>query len=264
MSKQTETASGVVPEGAAPLPMHFERHADTYARARPPYPPELWGRLRELGLLAPALRAIDLGAGTGQATGPMLDAGMAVTAVEPGTRLAAALHRAHPEATVIVAPAEDLDLPPSSFDVAVAATSIHWMDLDVVLPRVRRLLTPTGRLLVWRNVFGDPEQANTPFRDAVAEIVAARSRPPRPGPDPEDVTATSAALARTGLFVVQEQHTYRWSLELDEPSVRRLFTTFSDWTPGEVDRAARAVHDLGGRVTEHYHSWLIILAPGEE
>lgn len=241
--------------------MHFEQHAATYAQARPPYPPELWARLRDLGLLDPGLRAIDLGAGTGQATGPMLAAGLAVTAIEPGTRLAEALQTAHPEATVIIGPAEDLDLPASSFDIAVAATSIHWMDLNVLIPKVRRLLTPTGRLLVWRNVFGDPEQTNTPFRDTVAEIVATRSTPPRPGPDPEDPHTTSAALTRTGLFAVQEQHTYHWSLDLDEHSVRRLFTTFSDWTPDEVDQAARAVRDLGGQVTEHYHSWLIILSP---
>lgn len=250
-------------DSRTPDPMHFERHAGTYGQARPPYPPQLWARLRDLGLLDPGLRAIDLGAGTGQATGPMLAAGLAVTAIEPGTNLAEALQVAHPGATVIIQPAEDLDLPPGSFDIAVAATSIHWMDLGVLLPKVRRLLTPTGRLLVWRNVFGDPEQTRTPFRDAVARIVATRTTPSRPGRDPEDLHATSAALTHTGLFAVQEQHTYRWSLDLDEHSLRRLFTTFSDWTPDEVDQAARAVRDLGGRVTEHYHSWLIILSPRE-
>lgn len=98
-------------DSRTPDPMHFERHAGTYGQARPPYPPQLWARLRDLGLLDPGLRAIDLGAGTGQATGPMLAAGLAVTAIEPGTNLAEALQVAHPGATVIIQPAEDLDLP---------------------------------------------------------------------------------------------------------------------------------------------------------
>ncbi len=240
--------------------MHFEAHADDYAAARPPYPDALWDKIRDLGVLSPGLRALDLGAGTGQATGALLAAGLQVTAVEPGPRLAAQLRASLPEATVILSRAEDLDLPPASFDLAVAATSIHWMDTDVLLPVLRRLLTPAGTLLVWRNVFGDPDFP-TPFRERVAQIVQDRDAPPRPGPDAEDSAATAAALARTGLFSVDDIFFCRWSLELDEQHARALFTTFSDWSPGEVERAALAVRELGGTVVEHYMSWLIVLHP---
>jgi 16S rRNA A1518/A1519 N6-dimethyltransferase RsmA/KsgA/DIM1 with predicted DNA glycosylase/AP lyase activity len=88
---------------------HFEAYADTYATARPPYPTALWDRVRDLGLLRPGRRALDLGAGSGQATGPLLAAGLKVTGVEPGPRLAAELHAAYPSATVLTARAEDLD-----------------------------------------------------------------------------------------------------------------------------------------------------------
>src|SRR6478609_6351577 len=125
--------------------MPFEAHADVYGRARPPYPPELWARVRETGLVGPGRRALDLGAGTGEATGPLLATGMDVVAVEPGARLAALLTERHPRAQVIVARAEDVELAAGSFDVAVAATSLHWMDLDVVLPKVHRALKADGR-----------------------------------------------------------------------------------------------------------------------
>jgi SAM-dependent methyltransferase len=238
--------------------MHFEAHADEYARARPPYPAALWERLRELGLLKPGLRALDLGAGTGQATGPLLAAGLSVTAVEPGPQLASQLQASHPRASVIVARAEDLDLPSHSFDIAVAATSIHWMDLDVVLPMVHRLLTPKGKFAVWRNVFGDAS-VPTPFRARVAEIVGNRTTPRRAGVHAEDVAATRAELTRSGLFSVDDVSTYRWSIEMDADQVRRLFSTFSDWGPSDVARAVEAVRELGGRVVEHYQSWLIVL-----
>ncbi len=239
--------------------MHFDAHAAAYARGRPPYPPGLWQALSELDVLQPGRRVLDLGAGTGQATGPLLAAGLQVTAVEPGPNLAAQLQDSHPAATVLVARAEDVELPDASFDAVVAATSIHWMNLDVVLPKVHRLLVPAGRFLVWRNVFGDPF-VTTPFRERVAEIVRSRDVSQRRS-DAESPESTSAELTRTGLFVTEDLSTYRWSITLDEEQVRRLFTTFSDWSTEEVDRAAQAVRDLGGQVVEHYTSWLIVMRP---
>jgi hypothetical protein len=43
--------------------------------------------------------------------------------------------------------------------------------------------------------------------------------------------------------------------------VHGLFSTFSDWSPTEVDEAAAAVSVLGGRVVEHYSSWLLVAEP---
>ena len=243
--------------------MHFEASADDYAAARPPYPAGLWQRLRTLGLLRPGAAALDLGAGSGQATGPLLGAGLRVTAVEPGPRLATLVRAVHPAADVRVCRAEDIALAPSSFDLVVAATSIHWMDLDIVLPKIYTILIPSGRFAVWRNVFGDADASTTPFRARIAEIVAARRAPSRPGPPAEDLAATIESLTGSGLFEVTDASTYRWTLELDAAAVARLFRTFSDWSADEVEQAVDAVNDLGGTVTEHYSSWLVVLAPIE-
>ncbi|MFK4836442.1 class I SAM-dependent methyltransferase [Microbacterium sp. ZW T2_14] len=245
-------------------PMHFEASADTYAEARPPYPAELWQRLRTLGLLRPGSRALDLGAGTGQATGPLLGAGLHVTAIEPGPRLAGLLHAAHPAADVRLCRAEDMQFAASSFDLVVAATSIHWMNLDILLPNLYTILNSNGRFAVWRNVFGDPDAEPTPFRARITEIVDARRAPPRPGPPAEDLDATIEALTASGLFRVTDASTYRWTLELDAAAIGRLFRTFSDWSAGEVEQAVAAVNELGGIVTEHYSSWLVVLAPSEQ
>lgn len=242
-------------------PRHFEGLADEYAAARPPYPPALWDAIRELGVLQPEGRALDLGAGTGQATGPLLAAGLQVTAVEPGPRLAERLRMRHPGATVLVERAEDVDLPPESFDLAVVATAIHWMDLGIVLPKLHRALAPDGHLLVWRTVFGDAAAPVTPFREQVAGIVRDRHVPNDSDTDTEDAAATAASLTASGLFTVADISRFRWDIELDADQVRRLFATFSNWTPEEVDRAASAARELGGRVVEHYSSWLIALRP---
>lgn len=239
--------------------MHFNRRAELYSRSRPPYPADLWSRVRATGLVGPGRRALDLGAGTGEATGTLLDDGMDVVAVEPGPDLAAILAQRYPAVDVRVTRAEDVDLADGSFDLVVAATSIHWMDPGSVLPKVHRALAPGGRFLVWRNVFGDPFAEKTPFRSEVDRIVERRATE-RPG-DPEDVGATADTLTRDGLFAVDDIVTYRWSMRLGAAEIKGLFSTFSDWSAHEVDEAVAAVHALGGQVIEHYTSWLIVASP---
>ncbi|PVG83938.1 SAM-dependent methyltransferase [Nocardioides gansuensis] len=237
-------------------PMHFDARAEVYERSRPLYPEALWARLRELGVLGGGRRVLDLGAGTGEATGRLVESGATVTAVEPGIALAERLRRRVPQARVVVATAEDVLLPDAAFDVAVVATAVHWFDLGIVVPKLHRVLRPGGQLAVWRTVFGDPE-VSTPFRDRVSEIVAAR--PPADRPDALDPDHWTRVLTATGHFVVRHTEVFRWSVELDTDQIRGLFSTFSDWSAVEVEAAAQAADDLGGRVTEHYLTPLMLL-----
>lgn len=239
--------------------MHFEQHAATYEEARPPYPEALWDRIAELGVLQAGRRAVDLGAGTGQASRGLLAAGLEVVAVEPGHRLATQLRQRYPSLRVQECTAEAADLPDASLDLVVAATSIHWMDLDLLLPKLHRALVPGGWFLVWRNVYGDDAAEVTPFRRRVAEIVARRTQPSRAGL--EAAARTEAELTDGDLFEMVSLDRFRWSVDLDERQIRLLFGSFSDWSAAEVEEVAAAVRDLGGTVTEHYGSWLIALRP---
>lgn len=237
-------------------PRHFDAHAAAYERHRPPYPEQLWVRLCALGALRSGHRVLDLGAGTGEATARLVAAGAVVTAVEPGGVLADRLRRRVPEAEVVVATAEEAVLAEAAFDLAVAATAAHWFDLDVVLPKVHGALRPGGRLAVWRTVFRDPE-ADTAFRRRVARIMASGPRTPRP--DALDLDRWARELTAGGYFEARHAEVFRWSVELDSQQVRGLFSTFSDWTGDEVEAAAQAVDDLGGRVIEHYLTPLLVL-----
>lgn len=239
--------------------MHFERHASVYERARPPYPPALWGRLCELGLLRTGARVLELGAGTGQATGRLVDAEMRVTAIEPGARLAEQLRARCPDVDVLVQTAEEAELPTGAFDLAVAATSVHWLDLDLVLPKLHRALVPGAHFLVWRTAFGDPSVDASEFRRRVAAIVAARGPRPSRGPTELETDRWVGALSAGGFFAVANVEHLRWTVDLTDRQIHDLFTTFSDWTAPEVEEAARAVRDLGGTVTEHYVTPLIVL-----
>ncbi|MDH6117322.1 hypothetical protein ABH930_001693 [Kitasatospora sp. GAS204A] len=79
--------------GSAPADrrMSFNAAASTYQRGRPPYPAAVFDLLAGRCGLRPGTRVLEIGAGTGLATGPLLAAGAHVVAVEPGENLAAIL-----------------------------------------------------------------------------------------------------------------------------------------------------------------------------
>jgi hypothetical protein len=67
------------------------------------------------------------------------------------------------------------------------------------------------------------------------------------------------ALTGGGLFVESHVDHFPWSIELDADQVHGLFSTFSNWTAKEVEEAGEAARDLGGSVTEHYVTPLIVV-----
>lgn len=240
---------------AVPAATHFERMASDYDGARPPYPPGLFDALAREGAIGPGRRVLEIGAGTGLATQELVRRGSRVVAVEPGRELATRLRASVPSVDIQMTTIEQAELPAEEFDAAVAATSMHWVDLPVALPRLHRALRPGGLLAVFRHVFGD-HTVQTAFRDHVSRVVTARAGPGRVG---ISEYPTMLALARGGWFRPMYTCRWKWSVDLSADQVQRLFATFSDWSPDEVDSVVDAVHESGGTVTEHYQSVLHLL-----
>lgn len=239
---------------------HFESMAPDYGPGRPAYPEELWSTLVDLGAIGPGRRVLELGAGSGEATRVLAEAGSQVTAVEPGAGLAALLAAAVPAARVVVGRAEETTFAPGSFDSVVAATSMHWMDLSVLRGRMHAALAPGGLLAVWRTVFHDPERP-TQFRARVAEILAASRGPGEPGPS----RPTMAELAAGGWFEPVASHEWPTTVHLTPEGVGRLFATFSDWSPEEVRSAQGAAREFVGErgtLADHHRTFLHVLRRG--
>jgi SAM-dependent methyltransferase len=234
---------------------HFEEMAAEYARARPSYPDIVFETLEQAGVIGPGTRVLEVGAGAGLATRPMLDRGSEVVGLEPGRQLAAILAEVAPDADVVVAGLEDAELAEDDFDSAVAATAMHWVDLSVGLPKLHRALRSGGLLAVWRTVFGD-DTVQTDFRSVVGAIVARRGKT---ADGLREVRPTVDELTAGGWFEHLRSEHWRWSIELDAEEAGRLFATFSDWTTAEAAEVEQAVVDLGGRVTEHYQTVLHVV-----
>lgn len=109
--------------------------------------------LRLMGNLQ-GLRLLDVGSGLGESAVYFAKCGAAVTAtdVSPGMlqrcRQLAAEHCTSLQ--TVVCPAEHLDVPEESFDIAYGANILHHVtDLEHTLKGVRRALRPGGRFFFW-------------------------------------------------------------------------------------------------------------------
>jgi len=228
---------------------HFGQMAEDYDSARPPYPQAVFEVLKDQRVIGPGLKVLEVGAGSGLATRELVSSGSHVVALEPGRDLASRLKQAVPSASVVQSRLEDASLPDATFDSAVAATSMHWIDLSIGLPRLHASIHPGGSLAVFRNIFGDAG-GHTEFRDHVRQIMARREGYDVSGPPPES-RPTMRELAAEGLFLPMQTERWKWAIELTTPQVTRLFRTFSNWTEQEVHDVAAAAEACGGRVTEH-------------
>jgi len=133
---------------------HFDEIVLNYDKVRWDYPQEMFEDIFEYSGLGKGKKAIEIGAGTGKATTPVLDAGYDVTAVELGANMAEFIlekHKGYKNFSVIVSAFEDAALTEGIYDLAYAASAFHWVNADIGCPKVFRLLKPGGTFALLRN-----------------------------------------------------------------------------------------------------------------
>ena len=74
----------------------FDDDADAYDRSRPVAPGSVFDDLVATARLPPDAAIVEIGAGTGQATRPLAERGLRITALELGAHLAARASRTWP------------------------------------------------------------------------------------------------------------------------------------------------------------------------
>ena len=202
-----------------------------YEAGRPAYPARVDEVLTTRCGLGPGTDALEVGPGTGRATRALLARGARVVAVEPDPTLAAKLPglvgaEGRPELQVVAAGFEEAELPEGAFDLAAAATSFHWVDQAVGLPKLGRLLRPGGWAALWWTVFGDHTRPD-PFHDATCGLLGV---PPRPVGSPPafelDEDARRADLAGLAGLGDVRCDMVRWSSgRLGPDGVRAMYAS---------------------------------------
>ena len=183
---------------------------ETYARAflsprvaqayqhRPPYTAEVFDFLCSL-LPTPPNHVLDLGCGTGFVARHLAPRVAQVDAVDVSEAMIAEGKKLpggdHPRLQWIVGGAETVQLEPP-YTLVTAGDSLHWMDWEVVLPRLKGLLDENAYLAIL-----SAGTAPTPWDDALAEIIKRYST----NQDYEPFDLVGALTAR-GLFKPCGEH----------------------------------------------------------
>jgi SAM-dependent methyltransferase len=184
------------------------------------------------GALWPHAATLEIGAGSGLATRRLIEYGAnPITVIEPDERFAPQLTSlANADLHLVQHAFEDADLPSHGFDLVAAATSFHWLDPDVAIDKIARVLKPGGYAALWWNLFGDADRED-PFHDAtqslLADLAVSPSGAPNTLPFALDRKAREAEFARSGKFGAVEYMQTRWTLTLNTRQVGQLYGGFS-------------------------------------
>ncbi len=145
-------------------------------------------------------------------------------AVEPDQGFADYLARTMPEVRVVRAPFEEAEVG-AGFDAVVAATSFHWLEQSIALPKLGDVLRPGGWAAIWWTVFSDPSRED-PLLAAATALLGFEPGHQRAGAAFQlDTDARCDDLRRgAGLDDVTAE-LIAWDLALGADQVRALYAS---------------------------------------
>ena len=223
----------------------FDAIAVDYDRYRSRYPERLFDEIVERGRLSRSARAVEIGAGTGIATTPLVDRGLIVTALEPAPGMAAlARAKLGDRARVEVSRFEDWTAT-EPIQLICAFNAWHWVQPDVGIDLAAQMLLSGGALaIVWTNVISWGEE---PFETRLADALGA------PWPKTVDqVVASLGPVQEDGRFEPFQEHHYRFERRLDAAAFIAVTRTYGGTHSTDRDEIVRTIIDeeLGGSVTK--------------
>jgi SAM-dependent methyltransferase len=223
----------------------FATQALDYDRHRPRYPESVFDDIVASSGLADGDVAVEIGAGTGIATQPLVERGLRVTAIEPSDTLAAMVHtRVADRAEIIVGRFEDFSAN-SAVRLIAAFNAWHWVEPRIGVDLSARLLTPGGMLaLVWTEVV---EWGQEPFEQRLAEIFG------RPWAKKEDLVRESLQPIRDDdRFDEIEVRHHIFERTLDAQTFVAATRTYgADYSAVQYQAIEQVInHEFGGAVTK--------------
>ncbi len=127
--------------------MSFGAVAGDYDRLRP----SAWPDAVDWLLPDRPSLVVDLGAGTGLMSRALVGKAERVVAVEPDDRMRAVLAARSPGVEALAGRGESIPLPDACADAVIVSSAWHWMDPDVAIPEIARVLRDGGRFGVTWN-----------------------------------------------------------------------------------------------------------------
>ena len=206
----------------------FGEVAELYHQHRPGYPDAVFEEVMAFAHLERGARVLEVGAGTGKATGALLGRGLVVTALEPSPEMAAVARRevgGASGAEVVEQSFEDWDPAGARFDALLAAQSWHWVAPDVGYPKAARILRPQGTMaLLWNRPAMEPGPVRSEIDRVYRRLVPGLAA----GPPGERQVDRRPELENSGHFGPVTVREFGWDLEYSPSDYRSLLLTQSD------------------------------------
>jgi len=206
----------------------FGEVARQYHCLRPGYPEAVFQALQDYAGLEPGSKVLEIGAGTGKATGPMLRRGWRLVALEPDpemARVARAAVKDLGEVDLLESTFEAWAEPEEAFAALVAAQSWHWVDPAMRYPKASRVLRNRGTLaLVWNR----PQDGDPRIREQLDRVYSRLAPHIATGPPGELQGDRRPEIARAGGFDRIELVRVPWEVQYSAPDYAELMRTQSD------------------------------------
>lgn len=132
--------------------VNFGRTASDYIKYRRGFPDEWFNLILQKGIIKTNDHVLDLGTGTGSIARGLAMQGCKVTGLDLSTELIEQAKKLDTHANVqiqyLIGTAEQIELPPQSFDVITAGQCWHWFKGGKVAQECMRLLKSGGAIVI--------------------------------------------------------------------------------------------------------------------
>ena len=210
--------------------LYFDTVAERYSAMRPGYPAPLFDTIVDLAGLAAGDPIIEIGAGTGIATLPLAERGLAITAAEPGPALRAICRQrlaGFPDVDFFAGRFEDMPLPPAPGARAIACgQAFHWIDPTQRFALTHRALRPGG----WLMTFWNYELLASPLHQLVQPVYEAVFGPGEPPSVEQRIARHVAAVEEDAAawFAAPVVRRFPWRQTYTGPELAALHLTYSE------------------------------------
>ena len=144
----------------------FDSLAEDYDTGRIGYSNDLYNALVGYGLTQ-RHHVLDVGAGTGLASRPLVENGFRVTGVDASEKMLEKARQRYPSATWVAGSAEALPFGAHTFDAAISAQTFHHLDGEKAIAELVRVLKPGGIIAIWWKILSNDDPVKQ-LRDQVS------------------------------------------------------------------------------------------------